>query len=194
MDSDNQQRYQPAFNGTISSGDRRGTNGSGVESKMLDRSVPPPLPDSSNPSEILSYLRSGHLLVVNSRRKNGLILFKNYHAEFAGPGSVVGGVIDEECQQVLPVGNLALLQPQDCKERQNAYLIRRQWIRLAYELTEKPLPLQRAQLILNQFETYFDQDTILRVSDDAFAMLVGVLPCTIRMARRPPGQFNLRAR
>jgi hypothetical protein len=193
MDSDNLSRYQTVFREKPSFVDRPSQNGSATELSP-DPATPPPLPDSSNPSAILDYLRSGHLLIVNGRRKNGVILFKQYHAEFAGPGAAIGGLLDEECQQVLPVGNLSLLQPQTHKERQDAYLIRRQWIRLAYELTEKIAPLQRAQLILNQFETYFDQDTILRVPDDAFALLVGVLPTTIRMARRPPGQFNLRSR
>jgi hypothetical protein len=138
-------------------------------------------------SEILSRIKSGQLLMVNSRRRNGLILYKQYHAEFAGPGAAVGSFFDQDCQRVVPVGDLSLIPPDAYEDRQKAYLIRRQWIRLTQQFTDKSVPLQRAQMILNQFENYFDQDTIARIPDEAFALLVGVLPYTVRMARRPPG-------
>ncbi|HAA28002.1 MAG TPA: hypothetical protein DCE56_10500 [Cyanobacteria bacterium UBA8553] len=123
------------------------------------------------------------LLVVNGRRRNGLILYKRYHAEFAGPGSVVGGVFDRDCQHVLPVGNLSLLYPESADERRQAYLIRRQWIQLIGQITKKSEPLQRAQMVVNQFEGFFDAETIAQLPDEALALLVGVLPRTIRMVR-----------
>ncbi len=133
--------------------------------------------------------------MVNSRRRNGLILYKQFHAEFAGPGAAVGGFFDEDCQQVIPVGNLSLLVPDSHEERQKAYLIRRQWIRLTQQFTDNSVPLQRAQMILNQFENYFDANTIASLPDESFAMLVGVLPQTIRMARRPPsGQMHVKVK
>ena len=124
-----------------------------------------------------------HLLVVNSRRRNGLILFKRYYAEFAGPGAAVGGKIDRDCHLALPLGNFSLLHPESAEDRQRAYALRRQWIRLTKQFTDNPVPLQRAQLILNQFEHYFDSQIIAQLPDEALALLVGVLPGTIRMAR-----------
>jgi hypothetical protein len=62
------------------------------------------------------------LLIVSPHRRNGLILFKRYHAEFAGPGAAVGGLIDRDCQRVLPIGNLSLISPESSEERQRAYL------------------------------------------------------------------------
>jgi hypothetical protein len=123
------------------------------------------------------------LLIVSPRRRNGLILFKRYHAEFAGPGAAVGGLIDRDCQRVLPVGNLSLISPESSEERQRAYLIRRQWVRLTIEITDNPTPLQRAQRILNQFEGFFESEIIAQLPDEALAFLVGVLPETIRKAR-----------
>jgi hypothetical protein len=123
------------------------------------------------------------LLVVNSRRRNGIILFKRYHAEFAGPGAAVGGEFDQDCQLALPLGNLSLLRPESTEERQRAYALRRQWVRLIIQITNNPVPLQRAQLIINQFEHYFDAKTMAQLPDEALALLVGVLPKTIRMAR-----------
>ncbi|MGK7877433.1 MAG: hypothetical protein AB4426_30270 [Xenococcaceae cyanobacterium] len=133
--------------------------------------------------QILAQLQNKELLVVNPRRKNGLILFKRYHAEFAGPGAVVGSFFDLDAVQVLPLGNLSLVYPQTSEERQKAYLIRRQWIRLIKQITDNSVPLERAQVILNQFEHYFDAEIVAQVPDEAFALLVGVLPQTIRNAR-----------
>ena len=125
------------------------------------------------------------LLIVSPRRRNGLILFKRYHAEFAGPGAAVGGLIDRDCQRVLPVGNFSLISPESSEERQRAYLIRRQWVRLTIEITDNPTPLQRAQRILNQFEGFFESEIIAQLPDEALAFLVGVLPETIRKVRFP---------
>jgi len=136
-----------------------------------------------NIDEILHHLARKDLLMVNSRRRNGLIICKRFYAEFAGPGAAVGGFFDVDCQSIIPVGELSLVYPFDQDERQKAYLIRRQWIRLTHELTDNPLPLHRAQMILNQFENYFGAETIQQIPDDAFALLVGVLPQTVRTLR-----------
>lgn len=126
---------------------------------------------------------SNDLLVVNSRRRNGLILYKRYHAEFAGPGAAVGGLIDQDCKLALPLGNFSLIHPDSAEDRQRAYALRRQWIRLTRQITDNPVPVKRAQQILTQFEYYFDSETINQVPDEALALLVGVLPYTIRIAR-----------
>jgi hypothetical protein len=143
---------------------------------------------------ILRCIRRGQVWGISSRRRNGLILYKTFHTEFAGPGAAVGGSYDQDCHLVIPVGDLVLAQPESHGDRQNAYLIRRQWIKLTQQFTDQSSPTQRAQMILNQFETYFDQQTIARVPDEAFAMLVGVLPYSVRMARRPPGKMNVKVK
>ncbi|MEY3826274.1 MAG: hypothetical protein RLZZ148_1088 [Cyanobacteriota bacterium] len=132
---------------------------------------------------IVSQIKQKKLLIVNPRRKNGLIIYKRYYAEFAGPGAVIGSEFDEDIVALIPVGKLSLVIPQNSQEKINAYLIRRQWIRLTKQITDNPIPLQRAQVILNQFENWFDAQTISELPDQAFAMLVGVLPQTIRRVR-----------
>jgi hypothetical protein len=136
--------------------------------------------------DILSQMNSGQLLMVNSRKRNGLILYKRFYAEFAGPGAAVGSLFDLDCQRVIPVGDLSLVYPEQQDERQKAYLIRRQWIRLTQQLTDDPVPFHRAQMILNQFDNYFGSEAVAQLPDEAFALLVGVLPYTIRMVRLPP--------
>jgi hypothetical protein len=143
----------------------------------------------NDPVEILSQLRQKESLIVNPRRRNGIILIKAYHAEFAGPGSVIGGEFDTEVIRVLAVGNLSLLQPQSTEEKIKAYLIRRQWILLTKQIADNPIPQQRAQIILNQFENWFDAAIASQVCDEAFSLLVGVLPKTIASARREIENF-----
>lgn len=143
----------------------------------------------NDPVEILSQLHQKESLIVNPRKRNGVILIKTYHAEFAGPGSVIGGEFDTDVVRVLAVGNLSLLQPQSTEEKIKAYLIRRQWILLTKQIADNPTPQQRAQIILNQFENWFDSAIASQVCDEAFSLLVGVLPKTIAAARREIENF-----
>ncbi|HEY9805608.1 MAG TPA: hypothetical protein V6D04_03520, partial [Candidatus Obscuribacterales bacterium] len=65
---------------------------------------------------------------------------------------------------------------------------------LTQQFTDNAVPIQRAQMILNQFDNYFDPGTVAQLPDEAFALLVGVLPQTIRMARQGPTNVNPRTR
>lgn len=187
MDSGNQQRYQTAIALAHPISDICVTSSLGA-SDVTNGS------EDQNASELLKLVNSGQVLMVNSRRRNGLILYKRYHAEFAGPGAAVGSFYDQDCEWALPVGNLSLLSPESHEERQKAYLIRRQWIRLMKQITEKPVPQQRVQKILEQFEQYFDSETVAQVPDEAFARLVGVLPQTVRIARRAYNNLDWRGK
>ncbi len=133
--------------------------------------------------EILQRIQNQELLMVNPRRKNGLIVYKKYHAEFVGPGAIVGGQFDPDVIKIISVGNLSLIEPQNSEEKRSAYKMRRQWVRLTKQITDNPLPEERAQVILNQFENWFDLSTVSQIPDEAFALLVGVLPQTIRKVR-----------
>ena len=133
--------------------------------------------------QLLSRFKAQELLIVNPRRKNGLIIYKKYHAEFAGPGAIVGGQFDEGVVNLLAVGKVSLISPQDSEARKQAYKMRRQWVCLTTQIINNPEPLERAQVILNQFEHWFDTQTVADLPDEAFALLVGVLPQTIRKVR-----------
>ncbi|MBW4615088.1 MAG: hypothetical protein KME21_17805 [Desmonostoc vinosum HA7617-LM4] len=179
MDSEKHRRYQITMVSTYS-----------PEASFLDHLVMSDGTEQSQGSDILTLLHSGKVFIVNSRRRNGLILFKRYHAEFAGPGAAVGGDYDWDCQRALPIGNLSLLTPESNEERQKAYLIRRQWIRLIKQITENSVPQQRVQKILDQFEQYFPPETVAYLPDVAFALLVGVLPQTVGAVRRLGSDVN----
>ncbi|MGK7954282.1 MAG: hypothetical protein AB4063_03310 [Crocosphaera sp.] len=133
--------------------------------------------------KILHDLQNKRLLVINPRRKNGLILYKPYHAEFAGPGAAIGANFDQDVLDVFPVGKLSFNEPRTSQERINSYLIRRQWVKLAKQISDNTVAQQRAQVILNQFENWFDVETANLLPDETFALLVGVLPQTMRKLR-----------
>jgi hypothetical protein len=138
---------------------------------------------TSDDDDILAKIRSGNLWAVNSRRRNGLIIHKEFYTEFAGPGAAVGGGLDDDCRAVIPLGSLSLISPETAEAQQKALKIRLQWVRLTQNFTDKPVPIDRAQLILEQFKSYFDQSIVEQVPDEAFALLVGVLPYTVQRAR-----------
>ncbi|WP_204105918.1 MULTISPECIES: hypothetical protein [Spirulina sp. CCY15215] len=134
--------------------------------------------------DILSELKKRNFLIVSSRRRNGLIIYKQHYAEFAGPGALVGGIIDPDVTHLIPVGNWLLASPEDERERQRAILMRRQWIKLFNNTTTNTDPHNRVKLILNQFENWFDPETVTEIPDDAIARLVGVLPETVIEVRK----------
>ncbi|MEM6448702.1 MAG: hypothetical protein AAF703_00135 [Cyanobacteria bacterium P01_D01_bin.105] len=133
--------------------------------------------------DVVAKMKSGRLMVVNSRRRNGLIVLREFHAEFAGPGAAIGGGLDDGVVGVIPIGNLSLLEPDSHDAHQSAIKIRLQWIRLTQNFTDQPSPDDRARMILEQFKTYFDKETVNMVPDEAFALLVGVFPQTIHRVR-----------
>lgn len=199
MDSDNQNRYQSASNGAPSAESSRTEAGEigrvyNDSAHVNGAKTAPIILDGLSVEAIVERLQRGELMMVNDKRRNGLIIYKQFHAEFAGPGAMIGGWFDEDCCHVIPVGKLSLLVPQTHDDRKKAYLIRRQWIRLTQQFTDKSSSVQRAQMILNQFENYFDPDTIARIPDEAFALLVGVLPHTVRQARRPLSPMNIKVK
>jgi hypothetical protein len=173
MDSEKRRRYRTAMVSTYY-----------PKTSFLSHLVMPDGTEESCGLDLLTLLHSGKVFTVNSRKRNGLILFKRYHAEFAGPGAAVGGDYDFDCQSVLPIGNLSLLSSESYEDRQKAYLIRRQWIRLIRQITENQIPQQRVQKILDQFEQYFPPEMVASLPDVAFALLVGVLPQTVAIVRR----------
>ncbi|WP_246559788.1 hypothetical protein [Leptothoe kymatousa] len=142
-----------------------------------------PVNETLGVDSLLKKINRGDLLVVNSRRRNGLIIFREFYAEFAGPGAAVGGDFDRGCHKIIPLGNLSLIEPQDHEDHQKALKIRLQWIRLTQNFTDQPRSVDRAQMILDQFKTYFDKSTIDNVPNEAFALMVGVLPQTVRRVR-----------
>jgi len=95
----------------------------------------------------------------------------------------LGGQFDQNVTKVIEVGIPSLIVPKTSEERRQAYKMRRQWVKLTKQITDNQIASERARVILNQFEHWFDGETVKKLPDEAFAMLVGVLPQTIRHVR-----------
>jgi len=122
--------------------------------------------------------------MVDSRRRGGIILCKRHHAEFAGPGSAVGGACDIDCCRMIPIGDVAMIHPESYQDRQKAYLMRQRWFRFTQKAMESSVPLKRAYAILVMLEKYFGAESTSSVPDEIICQLVGVLPKTVTMARQ----------
>ena len=137
----------------------------------------------AQPTEILNQLKSGQLLKVNGFPGSAIIICHRHHAEMAGPGAAVGSLFDINCRRVIPIGNPSVVYPESLAERQKAYVVRQQWIRLNQKAMEHCVPLHRAVAILRLFERYFGPEATTQMPDEILAQLVGVFPKTIQMAR-----------
>lgn len=135
-------------------------------------------------TQILTQLSSGQLLAIDSRHRGGLIICKRHHAEFAGPGSAVGGVCDIDCGRVIPIGDLALIHPESFPERQKAFAMRQKWFGLTLKVMETQVPLKRAGAILYLLDKYFGSECVRPLPDEIIGQLVGVLPKTVKIARQ----------
>lgn len=139
----------------------------------------------TQPTEILSQLRSGQLLRVDGQRGNALIICHRHHAELAGPGAAVGGPFDTDCSRAIPVGKIAIVYPESRRERQKAYALRQRWTLLTLQAMEESwVPLQRARNLLILLQKSFDLRVIEQLPDEVLAQLVGVLPSTMAMMRQ----------
>lgn len=123
------------------------------------------------------------LLAVSERKRSGLIVCKPYHAEFAGPGAAVGTLIDHECIAIIAIGSPEIVEVSSHEERQRAYGRRIQWIRWLQKITDHSEPLQRVEKLFAGLEAFFGTKVLNSLSDDVLALLAGVLPQTIQVAR-----------
>lgn len=149
---------------------------------MSNKSLLPQVALSS--TQILTQLSSGQLLAIDGRRRGGLIICKRHHAEFAGPGSAVGGICDIDCGRVIPIGDLALIHPQSFPDRQKAFATRQKWFGFTLKVMETQVPVKRAIAILYLLDKYFGSECINQLPDEIIGQLVGVFPKTVKMARQ----------
>lgn len=122
---------------------------------------------------------------VSAKRRNGLILGKAYHAEFAGPGAAVGRPCDYDCQYAIALGKkLTLVEITTEEEGQDAYRRRIQWMYWLKKITERSSPRQRAEALLSSFDAFFEPAAIASLPIEVLAQLVGVFGETMAEVHR----------
>ena len=123
------------------------------------------------------------LLAVGEHKRSGLIICKAYHAEFAGPGAVVGTLVEQACVSIIAIGAPEIIPIVTYQQRQTSYSRRIQWIRWLQKIAEHPDPIQRAEKLFASFEEFFGAQALVGLSDQVLALLIGVLPSTIATVR-----------
>lgn len=138
-----------------------------------------------NPNLLLNDLQKGHVLAITPKSSGGLILCKRYYAELVGPGAAVGGMLDTDCTEVILIGsNISLVNLNYYQDSHNAYEIRQKWIQYLQDLLKVSDPLVRSQKVLHLIEEFFNHPPNMdQLPDHSLAMLAGVLPKTIQLAK-----------
>jgi hypothetical protein len=123
------------------------------------------------------------LLAISEHKKSGLILCKEFHAEFAGPGAAVNCLAETAYRAVIAIGSPELMPVTIPEERHRAFGRRIQWGRWLQRILEHPEPLVRAEKLLTGFEEFFGRQVVVSLPAEVFALLAGVLPGTIEVVR-----------
>jgi hypothetical protein len=123
------------------------------------------------------------LLAISESKKSGLILCKDFHAEFAGPGAAVSSPVEQPYKAVIAIGSPELISLEDKKARQQAYGRRIQWGRWLYKIAEHPDPIVRVERLFAGFEGFFGRQVVMNVPAEVIALLVGVFPETVKEAQ-----------
>ncbi|MBW4471966.1 MAG: hypothetical protein KME45_16395 [Stenomitos rutilans HA7619-LM2] len=134
-------------------------------------------------SELEAALSTQQLLAVGEHKRSGLIICKAHHAEFAGPGAIVGSPVEQACMSMIAIGAPELTPVVTSKQRQAAYSRRIQWSRWLQKITEHTDATQRAEKLFASFEEFFGAPALMALSDEVLALLIGVMPFTVAAVR-----------
>ena len=126
---------------------------------------------------------SNLLLAISEQKKSGLILCKEYHAEFAGPGAAVATSVEQPYRAVIAIGAPELLTIITPDARKRAYGRRIQWARWLQRIVDYPEPTMRAEKLLAGFEEFFGRHVVISLPTEVLALLAGVFPQTIDSVR-----------
>jgi hypothetical protein len=148
---------------------------------LLAPTISTSLPRFSAPCE--------RLLAISEHKKSGLILCKEFHAEFAGPGAAVSSPVEQPYKAVIAIGAPDLISLETLEARRQAYGRRIQWGRWLYKIAEHPDPIVRVERLFAGFEGFFGRQVVMSIPVEVVALLVGVFPKTVQEAQEH--YFNL---
>ncbi|MBW4440399.1 MAG: hypothetical protein KME10_04020 [Plectolyngbya sp. WJT66-NPBG17] len=123
------------------------------------------------------------LFAISEHKKSGLILCKQYHAEFAGPGAAVNCAVEPAYRAVIAIGSPELITTKTFEDRRRAYGRRIQWGRWLQRIVEHPDPMIRSEKLLAGFEEFFGRQVVVGLPSEVLALLAGVFPGAIEQVR-----------
>ncbi|MBE9029609.1 hypothetical protein IQ266_07690 [filamentous cyanobacterium LEGE 11480] len=130
-----------------------------------------------------------NLLAISEQRKSGLILCKEFHAEFAGPGAAISSFVEQPYRAVIAIGEPELVTSKTLSQRRQAYSRRIQWGRWLSKIAEHPEPVERIERLFAGFEGFFGRQVVTSLPVEVVAAMVGVLPETAKTVQER--YFNL---
>ncbi len=163
-------------------------------SSLLDR-APSVIPSHYRPSilPVVTPITVGSacsLLTVSEQKKSGLILCKEFHAEFAGPGAALSSPVEQPYKAVIAIGSPEIRSVTSEGDRARAYGLRIQWGRWLYKIADNPDPSDRVEKLLAGFEGFFGRSVVMSIPDEVLSLLVGVLPQTVQQVKQHYGDTS----
>ena len=131
------------------------------------------------------------LLMVDEQKKSGLILCKEFHAEFAGPGAALCSPAEQPYKAVIAIGSPNIMATSNTTDRSRAYGLRIQWSRWLYRITDQDNPIDRVEKLLAGLEGFFGRSVVMSLPSEVLALLVGVLPHTVEQVKENYHQGNM---
>ncbi len=130
------------------------------------------------------------LLMVGERKKSGLILCKEFHAEFAGPGAALCSPVEQPYKAVIAIGSPDIMTTHSASDRSRAYGLRIQWSRWLYRIADQENPVDRVDKLLAGLEEFFGRSVVMSLPTEVLALLVGVLPQTVDQVKASYGHSD----
>jgi hypothetical protein len=131
------------------------------------------------------------LLMVGEQKKSGLILCKEFHAEFAGPGAALCSPAEQSYKAVIAIGSPNIMAVTNSVDRSRAYGLRIQWSRWLYRIADQDNPIDRVEKLLAGLEGFFGRSVVMSLPSEVLALLVGVLPHTVEQVKDNYHQGNM---
>lgn len=138
--------------------------------------------DSHPNSAVLCRLKSGQLLAIAPHSPGGLIIVKSFYADFAGPGAAVGSEFDRHTTAVYTIGPIQFYTPATRAERAASIETRIAYTERLSSILDVPVPLRRANLILEQFHAWLPGQSLETLPAELISKLVGISPATVKLA------------
>ncbi|MCY7407022.1 MAG: hypothetical protein LH631_06500 [Alkalinema sp. CAN_BIN05] len=123
------------------------------------------------------------LLMVGEQKKSGLILCKEFHAEFVGPGAALCSPVEQPYKAVIAIGSPDIMATSNTMDRSRAYGLRIQWSRWLYRIADQDNPIDRVEKLLAGLEGFFGRSVVMSLPIEVLALLVGVFPHTVEQVK-----------
>lgn len=124
----------------------------------------------------VSLFQSGQFLSITEDSPGGLILLKDFYADFAGSGAAVGGTFDIQCQFVYVAGVVRFNVPETYEDRQTAFKNRINYIKKLEQIALEPSSPHRSRLMKLQLAEWVGLEEAKKIPTELIAKLAGLHP------------------